>query len=467
MKEVWRIKIATLFGKYHICSILGQTEKTTVFLVKHIRLNSYRAIKRVRKNQSEPFGYQQEANVLKSLSHPGIPIIYDVEEDEEYYYLIEEYLEGESIFSHVSRWGSFSKADTINYGIQICRLVFYLHFAKPNPILFLDIQPKNLLLCNDVVKLIDFEHAIYLGKKGIPNRRYGTLGCVAPELNTGEALDQRTDIYAIGTVLYFMLTGNYTDFKLPFLKAVQKEPLMAIIKNCMQKNKDKRYQTAEELCTELECVKNRYEESNKKYYPSLSIAIIGAKPGVGTTHIAISLTSYLVKQGIIAIYREENQSNSVKQLAESFQRELEQDGSVKMKSISMFPKYGSAVQIQEPSYDVRIDDWGCTEQVDDLEAYQLVLFVCSGKPWDWEFNEKIYQKVAKIPQVCVVFNLFSNKLKIKNPGINRDTPILQMPFFSNPFELSKEAKTVFHQVQMILQIEHKEGKKFGRKRKTQ
>ena len=88
----------------------------------------------------------------------------------------------------------------VSVGIQICRLVDYLHSAKPNPILYLDLQPKNLLLCRDIVKMVDFGQAIFLNEVSSIEKRYGTVGYAAPEQYLDEDLDERTDIYAVGDV---------------------------------------------------------------------------------------------------------------------------------------------------------------------------------------------------------------------------------------------------------------------------
>jgi len=66
--------------------------------------------------------------------------------------------------------------------------------------LYLDLQPKNLLLCDDVIKLVDFDHAVHQNEADRLTKRYGTEGCAAPEQYTMEALDERTDIYAIGVI---------------------------------------------------------------------------------------------------------------------------------------------------------------------------------------------------------------------------------------------------------------------------
>ncbi len=187
-----------LFGKYQLYGILGTGRAGTVFLAVHLGLEEYRAIKRVPKSFLKYEHLRREALVLKELRHPGIPIIFDVEEDEFYSYLIEEYLEGESLYDLVKKQGHLSRELAISYGIQLTSIISYLHLAGPNPILHLDLQPKNLLLCHDTVKLIDFGLASSVDDANMPGERYGTVGCAAPEQYSKDGvLDERTDIYAI------------------------------------------------------------------------------------------------------------------------------------------------------------------------------------------------------------------------------------------------------------------------------
>ena len=136
--------------------MIGRGRSGTVFLARHLGLDEERAIKRVRRTES---GFIQEAALLKRLRHPGIPIIYDLEIDENYYYLIEEYLYGESLYARIERTGSLQTGELIRLGIELCRIMNYLHSFKPNPILYLDLHPGNLLICREQLKLIDFDQA--------------------------------------------------------------------------------------------------------------------------------------------------------------------------------------------------------------------------------------------------------------------------------------------------------------------
>ena len=93
-----------------------------------------------------------------------------------------------------------------------CRSVLLLNIyiiLAINPFLHLDLQPNNLIIWNDTVRLIDFDHAADRISANAARVRYGTEGCAAPEQYTSDhPLDERTDIYAIGAVLRFMGKGN-------------------------------------------------------------------------------------------------------------------------------------------------------------------------------------------------------------------------------------------------------------------
>ena len=91
----------------------------------HIGLEEYRAIKRISKRDADYDTFRKEALVLKELRHPGIPMIYDLEEDSEFFYLIEEYLEGYSLYALIVNQGPIQEAEAVRYGMQVCVLVAY------------------------------------------------------------------------------------------------------------------------------------------------------------------------------------------------------------------------------------------------------------------------------------------------------------------------------------------------------
>ena len=160
-----------LFGKYQIAGTLGSGRNGSVLLAVHLGLHEYRAIKRVPKEEGSRL---REAEILKTLRHPGIPVIYDLYESQEYYYIVQEYLEGRSLSALVQERGSLTRAEILWYGSELCRILVYLHSLKPNPILHLDLQPKNLLICGGTLKLIDFGQSVFASAQTGTEPRFAT-----------------------------------------------------------------------------------------------------------------------------------------------------------------------------------------------------------------------------------------------------------------------------------------------------
>ena len=394
-----------------MCRVLGCGRSGTVFLAKHMELDEYRAIKRVPKTFVDYELFRKEALILKGIRDQGIPIVYDLAEDDQYSYLIEEYLEGDSLYALVSESGHCSSVMTIHYGIQICHLVHIMHSTMPTPVLYLDLQPKNLLLYNNTIKLIDFDHAVYADEVERMEERYGTIGCAAPEQYSGDVLDGRTDIYAIGAVLYYMLTGHFPGEMIRpeqvKLSGVTERRLMRVIRKCLHTEKSRRYQSALDLEQELQklwdqsdCTAYRY--GARRMEESLVITVAGSRHGVGTTHIAMGLTAYLQKCGMSVVYEELNESGAVRQLAESRKSQADIYGIFHIRNIPMLPRYGEAVKLMPAGYQIRILDCGAdpdlVQQV-DADGY---LLVCGGKPWEWEDSETAVQLGRSVQGLTVI-----------------------------------------------------------------
>lgn len=463
-KEVEKIKATTLFGKYQICRELGRGRSGIVYLAKHIELEEYRAIKRVSRSCADYEQFKKEALILKCIRHPGIPIVYDifVSEEENCFYLVMEFLSGNSLFVHVSDVGHLSKAMTIRYGIQICHLVNILHSASPTPILYLDLQPKNLLVCDDTIKLIDFDHSVLESEAGNLTKRYGTVGCAAPEQYTGELLDVRTDIYAIGTVLYYMLTGTYPESSEVKTGEYIDRSMAKIIQVCLNTEKEKRYQSVKEVCQALEEEErqmNRRRQSilGSGQRSSLLIAVAGAGAGVGTTHIAVGMTAFLRACGFSAVYEERNSSGAVLQMASCMGKEADESGLYLIRGVPMLPQYETAVVLKTHSYFVRIVDFGTDWQSCFNEHADGRVLVCGGKPWQWKCTRDAVSDPGIRPGQAIIYNHFCRQLWNKLPGPAKKTSCFLMPYDRNPFEPEKETRAVYKQIFQTLTGKKTEG----------
>lgn len=429
------IENTVLFGKYQLCRVLGTGRAGTVFLAVHLGLEEYRAVKRVPKSCLDYGRFRKEALVLKELRHPGIPIVYDLEEDQEYSYLIEEYLEGESLYALVSEEGPLSRGRMIHHGVSICRIVMYLHSAGPNPILHLDLQPKNLLLCHGAVKLIDFDHAACIADANAEEQRYGTAGCAAPEQYSGETLDTRTDIYAIGALLYYFGTGYYPD-RGAQMEAAWGRELAAVIRDCLNPVQELRPLSVSSVCERLERLECKGTGVfTKKQASSLTIALTGSKSGVGTTHLSIGLSVYLNHQGYPNVYEEKNNSGAALQLGEYFNAAKDRFGLMKHHSFVWKPEYGPCVKLEEHSYSVKVRDYG-TDWIRAAEDCpdQLIL-VCGGKGWDHAKSVAALASLKKngaVPR-CLIYNQTVSGVHI-SPLAGVDLGCCcRAPLFCDPF----------------------------------
>ncbi len=425
-----------LFGKYQLCKILGTGRAGTVFLAVHLGLEEYRAIKRVPKSFLSYEHIRREALVLKELRHPGIPIIYDVEEDESYSYLIEEFLEGNSLYDLVEKQGHLSRELTIYYGIQLSRIINYLHFAGPNPILHLDLQPKNLLLCHDTLKVIDFGFAASPADANMAGERYGTVGCAAPEqyLKDG-VLDERTDIYAIGAVLHYLYSGKFPE--LPYVPApFMDADLAAVINGCVKSRQEDRFSSAQELRERLEqldstgtAAKNGLQSS------SLIFALAGSKSGAGVTHIAIGLSIYLKNHGYPNLFTEMKDSGMGTGLGAFTGAERDQYGLMQYRGFLWKPYYGPGVKLKEPSVAIRVLDYGTDVEQALLKKPDVLILVCDTSLWSrqavWEATARIIK--GNVPY-RIVYNHTDTKTRIRLPEGTNSSLCFRAPYDSNPFE---------------------------------
>lgn len=431
------------------CGLSGK-----VYLAEHIKLKAKRVIKCVNKKQ---FMYQQflaEATLLKNLKHPSIPIIYDLEEDEEYLYIIEEYVKGESLRATMLNQKAISREKVIDFTIQICSIIEYLHNIKPFPVLYLDLKPDHIILCSDCVKIIDFGAAIYMEKEEL-DYSFGTPCFAAPEQFSSLKLDSKADIYAIGSIIYYMLIGKNPSPS-NSQKSLLKElinisaDLKKIIVRCMAQNPKDRYESVSQLKKELTVCLNI-----KK---SLIIAIAGSQSRIGVSHVAIGMVSFLNRHGIKTIYEERNNNGIISYLYGENNMVVEDCGIYHVKDFDAIPKYNKTICIDKEGYDVIVLDFGCySEMKKEFLSADLKLVVLGTKEWELTYTKDCINALEGV-DVQFVFSMCGKMQAYKtakNLGIRRG---YKMPIFIDPFKHSTISEKVFKV--MLKEIVHvKKGKK--------
>lgn len=457
-----------LFGKYQLCRILGTGRLGTVFLAVHLGLSEYRAIKRVPKSFLEYDQFRREALILKELRHPVIPIVYDVEEDENYSYLIEEYLEGESLYDLVKSQGHLPQRLVIHYGIQLADIINYLHLAGTTPLLYLDLQPRNLLVCHGTVKLIDFDHAAFSDEANAAPDRYGTVGCAAPEqYDKNGKLDERTDLYAIGVILHYLYTGAFPA--IPYEPVFTMKPeLAAIIRTCLEQKRERRFSSASELNERLKQLEQRGTAANACLQPSpLIIALAGSKAGAGTTHIAVGLSVCLRNLGYPNLYEEKNSSGMGAELGTFTGALRDRCGLMQYHGFVWKPAYGPGVKLPAPSNGLIVTDFGQEAEAALAAEPDALILVCDGREWSRRAASAAVKSMEEchIPYV-VIYNHLAESARIKPPdGIDRRR-CFRAPYYADPFKESEGTREFFCQVLDLLKPAAEAGKFAAAERKN-
>lgn len=198
--------------------------------------------------------FEREANILATLNHPSIPRIYDYFSQDDRSYLIIEYVEGKDLEAILVESTDFlQEATVVNWAIELCDVISYLHNNKPEPIIFRDIKPSNIMInTHGHVLLIDFGIAktFQTGQKGT---MIGTEGYSPPEQYKGEAT-QRADIYALGATLHHLLTRRDPRLEPPFsfderrirsINPAISSELEEVIYTALKYNPEERYASTE------------------------------------------------------------------------------------------------------------------------------------------------------------------------------------------------------------------------------
>ena len=261
--------------KYEILKLIGQGGMSRVYLAMDKRLNKQWAIKEIEKrakDKNNEIVIQSaiaEANLIKQLDHPAIVRIVDIIDNGDVIYIIEDYIEGETLSSVLETQGAQPQELVIEWAMQICEALEYLHTRKP-PIIYRDMKPANVMIKPDGnIKVIDFGIAREYKDQSLADTvSLGTKGYAAPEQFGGKGqTDARTDVYCLGVTLHHLLTGQnpceppYEIYPIRHWNPQLSAGLEAIIQKCTQLNPDDRYQS----CAELLYALHHYEEYGAAY----------------------------------------------------------------------------------------------------------------------------------------------------------------------------------------------------------
>lgn len=167
-------------------------------------------------NSHEVLAITQEKGLLERLDHPGIVAFHELFEENGFYYLVLEYVNGKPLADIVQGDGTPSQQQVADWGAQLCDIMDYLHSQTP-PIIYRDLKPENVMVADGKVKLIDFGIArLHKGEKERDTELMGSTHTASPEHYGGAETDARSDIYSLGATLYHLLSDGRTNNTRPF-----------------------------------------------------------------------------------------------------------------------------------------------------------------------------------------------------------------------------------------------------------
>ena len=266
-----------LDNRYELLEIIGVGGTAVVYKAKCHRLNRYVAVKILKEefasDQEFRRQFHDEAQAVAMLSHPNIVNIYDVSRSGNVDYIVMELIDGITLKEYLSRRGRLSPKEVTVFATQIARA---LEHAHDHNIIHRDIKPQNIMLLRDgTVKVADFGIAHFAARENTYSKgeAIGSVHYVSPEQARGSYVDNRTDLYSLGVVMYEMITGRLpfegdtpVSIALQHINSIALPPsvfaedvpeqLEEIIMRAMNPSLTKRYSSAAQILSDLEAFRN-------------------------------------------------------------------------------------------------------------------------------------------------------------------------------------------------------------------
>ena len=263
-----------LDGRYSIESLVGVGGMANVYRGTDVKTGNQIAVKVLKDefldNEELVRRFKNESKAISILSHPNIVKVYDVSVTDKLQYIVMEYVDGITLKEYLKqRGGALTWKETVHFATQVLSA---LQHAHSKGIIHRDVKPQNIMLLADgSIKMMDFGIARFSRAQSqtVSDKAIGSVHYISPEQAKGDKTDARTDIYSVGVMLYEMLSGRLpfdgdgavsiaimqiSEKPKPLAEIAPKTPagLRQITEKAMEKDPDKRYQSAQEMLAAIE-----------------------------------------------------------------------------------------------------------------------------------------------------------------------------------------------------------------------
>jgi Tol biopolymer transport system component len=391
--------------RYDVLSLLGSGGMGEVYLAHDEKLDRKIALKLLPSyfttNEERLRRFQQEARAASALNHPNIITIHEIGQVENRNFIATEFIDGETLRQRMKR-GPLSLNESLDIAIQGCSA---LAAAHDNGIVHRDIKPENIMLRRDgYVKVLDFGLAKLTEQREQPTKvdaaenldvssglLMGTVKYMSPEQALAQQVDQRSDIFSLGVVLYEMVTGHLpfdgkttsdllsaitTEEPLPLKQYAPgtADELQGVLTKALRKDKDARYQTAEELRADLKKLKEGSDGSSVAHLIS-GMKQHRAAASLGLAVIVVAITGILF--GLYKFFKLRSSNIPFQNMNVT---KLTSFGHAHQPAISPDGTHVAYVKDEEGGQSIRLRTVGTTSEVEIVRVTKADLFGTTFSP---------------------------------------------------------------------------------------